>query len=316
MVVTPVSGPAVALGLLAIALAGPVPVLLARAKWPAAAPGLALALWQSIALAGGISMIGSLLLFGLQPFGDELWSRIAGALGNLFTGPLPANASLATTFALSAAVLLTVHLLLNLALTSARSRRQRHRHRELLSLLSSPLPDAPSTRIIDHPAPAAYCLPGARSVTVLSEGMIELLSAEQLEAVIAHEQAHLKQKHHLLLDAFRSWKRALPWFPIATRAQDAVALLVEMLADDHARRIVGDAVLAEAIELVDATGTSGAALGAPKDQRTPEQRRTAITARVERLVAPPHTVRPGARLLVAVVATALVVVPPVLVLTS
>ena len=115
---------------------------------------------------------------------------------------------------------------------------------ELLRLLSSPLPDAPSTRIIDHPAPAAYCLPGARSVTVLSEGLIALLCPEQLDAVIAHEQAHLRQKHHLLLEAFRSWKRALPWFPIATRAQDAVALLVEMLADDTARRSSGDPVLA------------------------------------------------------------------------
>ena len=313
---TAVSGLALVLGVLAIALAWPVPLLLERAKWPSAAPVLALALWQSIALAGGISMIGSLLLFGLQPFGGHLWNRVFGALGDVLAGPLPAGATLANTFALSAAVLLTVHLLLNLALTSARSRRQRHRHRELLSLLSSPLPDAPSTRIIDHPAPAAYCLPGARSVTVLSEGMIELLSPEQLEAVIAHERAHLRQKHHLLLDAFRSWKRSLPWFPIATRAQDAVALLVEMLADDQARRVVGDTVLAEAIELVDSTGSSGTALGAPKDPRTPEQRRVGIAARVERLVGPPHPVGSGARILVAVSTAALVIVPPVLVLTS
>ncbi|WP_431277223.1 hypothetical protein [Leifsonia poae] len=89
MVLSPVSGLAVALGVLALALAWPVPVLLARAKWPAAAPGLALTLWQSIALAGGISMIGSLLLFGLEPFGDDLWARISAALGNLFSGPLP-----------------------------------------------------------------------------------------------------------------------------------------------------------------------------------------------------------------------------------
>jgi Zn-dependent protease with chaperone function len=314
--VTAVSGLALVLGVLAIALAWPVPLLLARAKWPSAAPVLALALWQSIALAGGISMIGSLLVFGLQPFGDGLWNRAFTALGDVFTGPLPAGATLATTFGLSAAVLLTVHLLLNLALTSARSRRQRHRHRELLSLLSSPLPDAPSTRIIDHPAPAAYCLPGARSVTVLSEGMIDLLSPKQLEAVIAHERAHLRQKHHLLLDAFRSWKRSLPWFPIATRAQDAVALLVEMLADDQARRAVGDIVLAEAIELVDSAGSSGAVLGAPKDPRTPEQRHSAIAARVERLVGPPQPVGPGVRMLVAASTAALVVVPPVLVLTS
>lgn len=312
----PVNETAIVLGLLAIALAWPVPLLLARATWPPAAPVLAVALWQSIALAGGISMIGSLLLAGLQPFGDDLWSRIAGAAGSLFSGPLPAGVSLLNAFLLSAAVLLTAHLVLNLALTSVRSRRQRHQHMELLRLLSSPLPDVPSTRVIDHPAPAAYCLPGARSVTVLSEGMIALLSPEELDAVIAHERTHLRQKHHLLLDAFRSWKRALPWFPIATRAQDAVALLLEMLADDTARRASGDPVLAEAIRIVDETGTAGTALGAPKDRRTPEQRRNALVAREARLTAGRRTVGPGLRAAIVTATVLLVLVPPVLVLTS
>jgi hypothetical protein len=307
---------ALLLGAIAVALAWPVPLLLARAKWPSAAPVLALALWQSIALAGGISMIGSLLVAGLAPFGTTLWTRLQGAAATVFHGPLPADATLLNAFLLSAAVLLTAHLLLNLALTAVRSRNQRHRHMELLRLLSSPLPDAPSTRVIDHPAPAAYCLPGARSVTVLSEGMIALLSPDELDAVVAHERAHLRQKHHLLLDAFRSWKRALPWFPIATRAQDAVALLLEMLADDTARRAAGDAVLADAIRLVDETGPSGAALGAPKDRRTPEQRRAALVAREDRLTTSRPTVGPALRGAVVVATALLVVVPPVLVLTS
>ncbi|MGO4300092.1 M56 family metallopeptidase [Leifsonia sp. RAF41] len=313
--IAPLAG-AIALGVLAIALAWPVPLLLARAKWPAAAPVLAVALWQSIALAGGISMIGSLLLAGLIPFGDDLWTRIQGAAASLFHGPLPPAASLLNAFLLSAAILLAAHLILNLALTSVRSRNQRHRHMELLRLLSSPLPDTPSTRVIDHPAPAAYCLPGARSVTVLSEGMIELLSPAQLDAVVAHERAHLRQKHHLLLDAFRSWKRSLPWFPIATRAQDAVALLLEMLADDTARKTSGDAVLAEAIRLVDETGPAGAALGAPKDRRTPEQRRAALLAREERLVPGGRRVGPVLRAAVVTATVVLVVVPPLVVLLS
>ncbi|MEN0084793.1 MAG: M56 family metallopeptidase [Leifsonia sp.] len=318
MSASPVTGlwAAVFLGALAVALAWPVPLLLARAKWPSAAPVLAVALWQSIALAGGISMIGSLLVAGLQPFGDDLWSRIAGAASHLFQGSLPADVTLLNAFLLSAAVLLTAHLVLNLALTSVRSRNQRHRHMELLRLLSSPLPDTPSTRVIDHPAPAAYCLPGARSVTVLSEGMIELLSPAELDAVVAHERAHLRQKHHLLLDAFRSWKRSLPWFPIATRAQDAVALLLEMLADDTARRTSGDAVLAEAIRLVDETGQAGAVLGAPKDRRTPEQRRAALIAREERLTDDRRTVGPVLRAAIVVATVLLVLVPPIVVLLS
>ncbi|HWD63325.1 MAG TPA: M56 family peptidase, partial [Humibacter sp.] len=69
---------AAALALLAVALAWPVPVALANARWPRRMPGAALVLWQAIALAGGLSMIGSLLVFGLMPFGDDL-PRAAGA---------------------------------------------------------------------------------------------------------------------------------------------------------------------------------------------------------------------------------------------
>ena len=147
--------------------------------------------------------------------------------------------------------------------------------------------------------------------------MIALLSAEQLDAVVAHERAHLRQKHHLLLDAFRSWKRALPWFPIATRAQDAVALLVEMLADDSARRAAGDAVLADAIRVVDSTGSAGAALGCAEgcaDARS-AARGAARARRATRRRSTPPSVR-ALRLAVMLATVALVVVPPVLVLTS
>jgi Zn-dependent protease with chaperone function len=243
----------VAAGLLAafaVALAWPVPIALARAKWPSRSPGTALALWQLVALAGGSAMIGSLLLYGLAPFGDE---PLAGLreLGNaLFVGPLPASVGATQVVALGAAVLLGLHLLLNLVSTAVRAERQRRRHHALVDLLSSPIPGRPGTRVLDHAAPVAYCLPGVHTITVLSEGLVSLLDRDQLDAVLAHERSHLRQHHHLVLLAFRAWHSALPWFPIANRAENAVALLVEMLADDTARREVDDATLATAIALV------------------------------------------------------------------
>lgn len=312
----PIDLTAIVLGSIAVALAWPVPLLLARARWPQSAPGLALALWQSIALAGGISMIGSLLLAGVGPFGGTLTERLDTVAAHLFTGSLPRNVTLANIFSVSAAVLLATHLILNLALTSTKSRNQRRAHMELLAMLSSPLPNTPRTRIIDHPAPAAYCLPGMPSVTVLSEGMIDLLSPEQLEAVLAHERAHLRQKHHLLLDAFRSWRRSLPWFPIATRAEAAVGLLTEMLADDAAREVAGDDVLAQAIRLVDDTGSAGRILGAPKDSRTPQQRRSSLEAREQRLSSANHTARVSTRLLVILAIVTLTAGPIILILVS
>jgi hypothetical protein len=99
---------------------------------------------------------------------------------------------------------------------------------------------------------------------VLSRGLLSLLDTRQVRAVVAHEEAHLAQRHHIVLVAFKSWHSALPWFPIANRAENAVALLVEMLADDQARRAVDDHTLAAAIVLVGSAGLgplSGQAFG-------------------------------------------------------
>ncbi|AWB86627.1 M56 family metallopeptidase [Mycetocola zhujimingii] len=303
----------VVLAALALTLAWPVPLALSRARWTARAPGTALVLWQSIALAGGLSMIGSLVTYGLIPFGDNLIDGGIRLINHLFAGTLPTGATLPQMFALCLAVLLTGHLLLNLVLTAVRSERQRKRHLSLVNLLSAPLEGNPGTRVIDHPSPVAYCLAGtSSSVTVLSEGLLALLDHDQLRAVIAHERAHLAQQHHLVLIAFKSWHSALPWFPIANRAENAVALLVEMLADDQARRATDDRTLATAIALVGS--------GARSDPLAPELAWAnrgeiepgLVGPRVARLVNPQPPLPLGARVCVLIGAIALLVIPTVL----
>src|SRR5690606_14092296 len=181
-------------------------------------------LWQVIALAGGLSMIGALWLLGDAFFPEHPW--IAG---------IPAAA-------------LACYLLGHLAVTVVRFERQRRRHLQLLLLLSEPDPDRKRTVVLDDQAPVAYCLPrGVGSVTVLSRGLFDALDEDELAAVIAHERAHVEQRHEVLLVAFKAWRSALPWFPIAARAESEVEALVEMLADDHARRTQPDEVLARAI---------------------------------------------------------------------
>lgn len=246
MTVDPVLA-AIAAGILAavaLALAVPVPILLARASWPTAAPARALALWQAIALAGGFSMIGAITSAGVA---------------------LIPHHTLAGGIVVGMAVGLAGHLLGHLAATVASVARSRHRHRALLDLLTSPDPSRPQTLILDAPTPVAYCLPqGFSSITVLSRGLLERLSADELAAVIAHERAHLAQRHDIVLVAFRAWHSALPWFPIAARAAEEVAVLVELLADDTARRTVPDATLARAIATVSAAhATDFVDAGAP-----------------------------------------------------
>jgi Zn-dependent protease with chaperone function len=252
------------LAVLAIVLAWPVPILLSRAQWPARSPFTAMLLWQAIALAGGLSMIG----YGLEPVGDNLLAGLrALAAMVLFNAPTTAL-GFWHIFALSAAALLTAHLVFTLLLTYYKIQRQRHRHRELLALLASPSADGPKTMVLNLDSPVAYCLPGgARSVTVLSDGLLAALEPAELRAVLIHENAHLNQRHHLLLWAFAAWRQALPWLPTTRLAQEAVNSLIEMLADDVALRTESKATLIRAIAIV-ASGSPGApgtplALGTP-----------------------------------------------------
>ena len=315
------------LAVLAIVLAWPVPILLSCAQWPARSPFTAMVLWQAIALAGGLSMIGAMLVYGLEPIGDNLIAGLrALAAMVLFNAPTT-ELGFWHIFALSAAALLTAHLVFTLLLTYFKIERQRRRHRELLALLASPSGQDAATLVISHDSPVAYCLPGgARSVTVLSDGLMAALEPDELRAVLAHENAHLSQRHHLLLWAFAAWRQALPWLPTTRMAQESVSSLIEMLADDVALRSASKATLIKAIAIVasgsptgangagPASGTPGMALsGLDAGAGTAVSDTTRTTAsRVSRLLSPKPELTRAARSLVLTACVLLLALPTAL----
>ena len=303
------------LAALAVALAWPVPVALSRAAWPARAPFAAMVLWQSIALAGGLSMIGAMLCYGLVPLGENLASGLRG-LFRVFLGKESLDTlGVLHAFALSAAALLSAHLVFTLWLTYFRIQRQRRRHRDLLDVLSSPSRDRPDTVVISHQAPVAYCLPGgSRSVTVLSEGLLELLSPDELRAVLLHEQTHLAQHHHLLLWAFAAWRSALPWLPTSKLAQQAVSSLIEIMADDVALRSVDKSTLITAIALVASGSAQLPADTLLADNAAQIDTPSTTSARLGKLLAPAPALSAGRQLLVIAGAVLLLAIPTALLL--
>lgn len=304
----------IALAVLALALAWPIPVLLARAAWARRSPGVALVLWQAIAIAGGLSMLGALLAFGLAPFGSDL---ISGASGLMQDGAPLDRIEILSGFALGSAALLGAHLLLNLALTVMRSERQRRRHEQLVHLLSSPVEDPAGgdlvgARLVDSPAPMAYCLPGALgSITVVSAGLLAVLDPPELRAVIEHERAHASQRHDVVLVLFRAWHVSLPWFPIASLAQHEVSTLLEMLADDRARKSTDGVALARAIAIVGSgQGLSSQEGGFPYPEQVPTRSVHDAAARITRLALAP--LPRAAEVMIVAAAAALLVVPTAL----
>ncbi len=299
------------LGAFAVALAWPVPVLLSRASWPSRAPAIALALWQAIALAGGLSMIGCLLAFGAAPAGS-LPAAVAQLAPTLTGGPIPTEFGVLQIAALTFAAAVALLLVANLVFVAVRAERERRRQHQLVDMLSDPMPGEPRTRVLPHAAPIAYCVPGIRTATVLTEGLIEALEPDELAAVIAHERTHLDQLHHLVRLAFRAWHSALPWFPIANRAERAVITLTEMLADDGARRVVGSDSLRRALERV-GNPESHAFADAGSDSSPDAAMLTARLARLDERAAGqrpgPGELRATARGAVVAASIALIAVP-------
>ena len=162
--------------------------------------------------------------------------------------------------------------------------RARQRQRELLSLLAHGDPKVPGALVVDHPAAAAYCLPGLRSAIVISAGTLDLLDADELAAVLAHERAHLRERHDLVLLPFLALLRAFRWAGVARQAYRAVGLLVEMHADDRACQHRPARELATALLRVGAAGGGGVPSGALAAASRAEE--CEVAARVIRLLRP------------------------------
>jgi Zn-dependent protease with chaperone function len=286
-----------------------------RVTWPRRSPAAAILLWQALGLAGGLAAVGALLAAGVSGPGAQagVLASLPVVAGRLASGELiaphqPVVLTAARLAALTAGLALFTVLCWMLVVAFADAVGARRRQRELLALLAHGDPKAPGALVIDYPAAAAYCLPGIRSQIVVSVGTIDLLAPAELTAVLAHERAHLRARHDLVLIPFTSLRRVFPRSGGITQAYRMVALLVEMMADDRALRVRGLLARELAMALL-RFGTAGSdcapagALAAAEGE---------LTARVNRILVPqpplPRAVQAG----IVLAAAALVTVPLVL----
>jgi Zn-dependent protease with chaperone function len=273
--------------------------LLTRARWTWRTPRTAIALWQALGLAWGLASIGTLLGFGVAPYGQG----ILVGVGRSFEDP--GMLSSVQVAAVGAGLTLAFLLVGVLLIAIAGVVRARRRHRALLALVAHGDPEVPGTLVVDHPVAAAYCVPGMRSQVVVSAGTLELLGPYELAAVLAHERAHARERHDLVLLPFTSLRRILPQSRIVARTLDAVELLIEMAADDRARRHRPAKELATALLRFASAGSAPSPAGTlgviGADETSP------ILVRVRRLLAPAPLPRPlrGAMLVSATLVAAL-----------
>jgi beta-lactamase regulating signal transducer with metallopeptidase domain len=279
---------------------------LAAARWPRRSPAAAIVLWQALGLGWGLAAVGTLAGLASASRGSGVaggaFTQTASAMRGALRGHLTGIAGL-RLLALAAGLTLLGVLCWILLAAFAAVVRARRRQRELLTLLAHGDPKVPGALVVDHPAAAAYCVPGLKSTIVISAGALDLLDQAELAAVVAHERAHLRERHDLVLLPFTALLRAFRWTGVAREANAAVGLLVEMLADDRARRH------RPALELATALLRVGAAGGVRPPTGALAVADGQVAARVSRLLRPAPRLSVMTLVLIGVAAVVIVAVP-------
>lgn len=126
----------------------------------------------------------------------------------------------------------------------------------------------------------ALAFPSCHGGIAVSSGALERLEDDELAVVLAHEAAHLRQRHHFLSDLVASTAAHLHRVPLAREASEALPAYLEIAADDRARRQVGTTALVRALLVLgDRPVPDAGALHAAGPERIPHLVRPATGRR-------------------------------------
>lgn len=241
-------------------LAGP---LLDRTTWPSRSPRLGIWVWVALSTATVTAAILAAIALAVPSLhlNPALADLLHGCWASVLAHYSTTSGALTGATGLVAAVGLTARLLHRLVAESLAARRLRQRHRQAVLLLGHPDPTA-GVLVLPDRTPAAYCLPGRPGLVVCTSAALDDLRADELQAVLAHERAHLEGRHHHLLTRATALRSAFPFVPTFRLMQENLAALVEMRADDVARAASSPRVLAVALLKFAGATTPRVALGA------------------------------------------------------
>lgn len=212
--------------------------------------------WARLSLAsawlGFRALQGGLLVTAIPAVLSAFGAHQAADACHRVLGPAVPGGSLSGWVAAVALVAMTVrgHQLRHRAL-----RHQRAARIEPWLGVHHTAPDAdlvvvPSQQVV------AYAVPGPPVQVVISQGLVEALQADELDAVVRHELVHIHHRHDRYLLAATVLEGLLRWLPGVSTTAGVLRLGVERWADEEAASLLPqgrDAVrraLARATELM------------------------------------------------------------------
>jgi Zn-dependent protease with chaperone function len=278
------------------------PQLAAGRSWTSRMPRLGLLVCQAIPAAAfsGVLLMAAMTAVSVQHLRVDIGHLLHACAVAVWDSATHPSVPLTTALGLIAAALLT-HLVRTAARTATSARRLRRQQREGLALMGAGC-DKQGYTLVPSQERFAYCLPGAGGRIVVSTAAKRELADDELAAVLAHERAHLRERHHALLQITHVLAKAVPLRSVRALHAEA-ATLIEMVADDRAcRESSAEALLTALLALGSSRAASpGLAMNG-----------AATAARALRLATPVQDHPISQRLGVCAVAVALVVTPWVL----
>ena len=222
---------------------------LREARWPSLAPRLAIAAWQSLALSVLLSLgaSGLALAISFPHVSADLATLINLCAENLRHSYASPGGTLTALFGVTLFLVMVARSAWCAGQACVSDRRQRAARVAAFDLVGR-RDVVPGALVVEHEAPYAFCIGGRRHRIVLTSGLLATLGPGELDAVLAHEHAHLRQRHHAALVVCRALFGVLtPVFPAFREAMPLVRLYLELCADDGARRRVGPGPLRDAL---------------------------------------------------------------------
>jgi Zn-dependent protease with chaperone function len=241
------------------AAAGMLAPAMLRGPWAARSPRLAMTLWLVLPVSW-VAAIVLAILAATAPL-PLTWPGSPRGGRVLLAGQAVPGGRVIAIAGLLVAAAVVLRAAGCVACELGRGLRDRREHAALVAAIGRP-GDEPDVAIVDRDAPAVYCLPCGRYQIVISACALAALTPEQLRAVLAHERAHLRRRHHVILALATAIARAFPRVPLLSQAQPQVAVLAEMAADDAAIRRHRRDDLAAALVVLATAGARPATLAA------------------------------------------------------
>jgi hypothetical protein len=99
------------------------------------------------------------------------------------------------------------------------------------------------TLVLDDPVPCSYTIGFLRPAVVVSSGLFQSLDRDEVEAVLAHEEAHLAARDNLVLLVAQTVSMTFVLVPGVRLSFARLRRAQEMAADDFATRRTGDCLV-------------------------------------------------------------------------